>query len=92
MGKQLSGADIEVTDESILIGAANPLRDYLFVQNKGASKVYVHLDSAVPEEFANCIVLEAGQYWEPYIAPINAVYAQAEDSATCDVLVLVAGG
>jgi len=48
-------------------------RDYLQIQNKGTSNVFVNFGLASGASEANSILLAPGAFYEPFTAPVNPI-------------------
>lgn len=70
--------------------AFNNARRCLTIQNKGASTIFVRVDSA--GSGAQGVQVIAGGNWEPYIVPINAIFINNAAGAVGSNTVLVLEG
>lgn len=51
-------------------------RCYLLIQNNSSANLLVGLDGE-PQSPSQCIVLGPGNFWEPNVAPTNAIYVSS---------------
>lgn len=58
--------------ESITLLPTNPRRAYLYIQNNSTAPMYVAYDTNANP--LTSIVIGAGGYYEPRVAPTNAIY------------------
>lgn len=70
-----SRSSATVTTTSAMVVDKDPFREYLLIQNNGASNVLVKMDSA--HSASEGIVIVPGGNYEPFVAPTNAIYLKA---------------
>lgn len=70
-----SQAAVTVTTTSTLSLPANPKRHYLMVQNNGTGAVTLTFNTA--QVGAEGIVIGPGGNFEPFVAPVSAVYLKS---------------
>jgi hypothetical protein len=78
-------SDVAVTTTSAQALAANQSRKYLLIQNKGTDSILVKFGSA--HSASEGILISAGGYYEPFVAPIDAVFLKASSGTQTTVVV-----
>lgn len=89
--KVTSQSETTVTGTSSIILYPNPNRKCLLVQNKGTNLVYVKLTSSQAGSSTTGILIGAGQNWEPYWVPTNALYADTAGGLSTSGIYILEG-
>ena len=87
----VSATNAVITTNEASVGAtsvqvlAAKNRGYLLLQNKGTSAVYCKTQSAVTGTEGILLVANGG-FWEPLVAPVDAIHCKSSDSTVNTVL------
>jgi len=72
----LNSTPVNGIEAVLQLFTADENRSYLLIQNNSSANLLVGLD-AEPQSAAQCIVLGPGNFWEPNVAPTNAIYVSS---------------